>query len=173
MKTYSFDEILNESGPQVRDAIENRYRELLASFPLSALRVDCGLSQSDVAGVLDISQAAVSKMESRSDMLLSTVYRYVEALRGEVRVSVSIDDREYLIQPSKSRSASFFLQKEKHVSPAASFRPQKSLESGAAHGGPYRGLWNMLSAPKSDEINDSHYGMACANDSLYAGPMAA
>lgn len=173
MKTYSFDEILNERGPQARNAVESRYQELLASFPLSALRADSGLSQSDVADALKISQAAVSKMESRSDMLLSTVYRYVEALLGEVRVTVSIADRDYLIQPSKIRKASFFLQKEKRVSPAASFPVQKTSESGAIHGRPYRDLWNSLSAPNFDEMNDSHYELACANDSLYSDLMAA
>ena len=165
MKTYDFDEILVLRSPATQAAIESRYQELLSAFPLSALRAGCGLSQSDVGAALKISQAAVSKMEARSDMLLSTFFRYVAAINGQLRVSVSVGDSEYLIEPSKVDRNIFVLQKEERFSPASLFPAAKDSAKQFAHLKPE--CWAPQSSSFRDVLGESLPGTA-ANDCSYS-----
>jgi len=72
-----------------RRKIETRYRELVTEVEdLKSLRKELGLSQEKIAAALDKSQAAVSKIENGSDMLLSTIRTYVEALGYELDLVV-------------------------------------------------------------------------------------
>lgn len=77
---YDLDEILASQPQAAQQAIDQRYRELMSAFPLAELRGACALSQKEMAQILDVSQAAVSKLEARGDMRLSTLFRYVRAL---------------------------------------------------------------------------------------------
>ena len=59
---------------------------------LRHLREARALTQSTVAELLDMDQSEVSRLEHRSDMLLSTLKRYVHATGGEMHVVVSYPD---------------------------------------------------------------------------------
>lgn len=109
MSARNFDDLLAARGPEVVEAVERRFRELLEEIPLAAMRVGSDLSQADVASSLGISQAAVSKLESRGDMLLSTFYRYVLALGGSPRVHALVGDRCYSLEPTTESCKSFVL----------------------------------------------------------------
>jgi hypothetical protein len=74
-----------------------RYDAVLAEIngrqaTLRRLREARALTQSTVAGLLDMDQSEVSRLERRSDMLLSTLKRFVEATGGELHVIVSYPD---------------------------------------------------------------------------------
>ncbi|MBZ9669814.1 helix-turn-helix domain-containing protein [Mesorhizobium sp. ES1-3] len=56
------------------------------SVDLRRLRLLSGLTQEEMAGRLNVQQAAVSKMEKGGEVYLSTVKRYVEALGASLRV---------------------------------------------------------------------------------------
>jgi hypothetical protein len=64
-------------------------------FSLSTLRGAVGLTQAEVAEKANISQSEVSRAEQRSDCLFSTLSRYARALDGELKISISIDGRDY------------------------------------------------------------------------------
>lgn len=66
-----------------------------------------------MAGRLGTSQAAVSKMEARSDMLLSSVFRYVSALGGEVHLSVRLNEEEFQFVPEDDDGLTFKLHRER------------------------------------------------------------
>lgn len=59
---------------------------LRAEMALTDLRQARRLTQEDIAGTLGNRQAAVSKIERRADMHVSTLRRYVEALGGELEI---------------------------------------------------------------------------------------
>jgi len=61
-------------------------RKMLAEMALSELRKSLDVSQEDLAKLLKVSQASVSKMESRSDLHLSSIAAYIEALGGELEL---------------------------------------------------------------------------------------
>ena len=66
---------------QARLAAETR--RLIDEMPLQELRRALDLTQQQVAAALGINQVAVSKMEGQTDMYVSTLRRFVEAMGGE------------------------------------------------------------------------------------------
>jgi transcriptional regulator with XRE-family HTH domain len=57
------------------------------ALALSEIREHRGLTQVDVARVMQTSQASVSKLERREDLYLSTLRGFVEALGGKLELS--------------------------------------------------------------------------------------
>lgn len=72
---------------------------MLVQLQLSELRQARMKTQVEVAQAMDTQQAAVSKLERREDMYLSTLREYVEALGGELKLVASFPDAEIQIQP--------------------------------------------------------------------------
>jgi predicted transcriptional regulator/DNA-binding XRE family transcriptional regulator len=56
---------------------------------LKALRERVGLSQAEMAGRLNVGQSAISKIEHRGDVQISSLQRYVEALGARLRIDAS------------------------------------------------------------------------------------
>jgi transcriptional regulator with XRE-family HTH domain len=65
---------------------------------LRELRQAARLSQEAVAERLGVGQAAVSKVEHRTDVSLSTLRDYVEALGGHLEVRARVGDEEFVLQ---------------------------------------------------------------------------
>lgn len=59
---------------------------------LRHLRQARALTQSTVAELLDMDQSEISRLERRTDMLLSTLKRFVHATGGEMHIVVSYPD---------------------------------------------------------------------------------
>lgn len=83
-------EILRD--PERRARIEAETVAILAANRLARLRERAGLTQTDVARILGITQSRVSRLERAEDLNLSTLERYVAALGGELRVDARIGD---------------------------------------------------------------------------------
>ncbi len=64
---------------------------------LRDIRKRAGLTQADLAGRLGIGQGALSRLERRSDILVSTLRDYIQALGGTLRVDAYFDDPSALI----------------------------------------------------------------------------
>ena len=70
-----------------RAKIEARARELVAEeMSLQDLRKAIGKTQTAVAKRLKVGQHAVSKLEARSDMYISTLRGFVKAMGGELEL---------------------------------------------------------------------------------------
>ena len=81
-----FSELVAKMSPESRARSDALYRQLLAEMPLQELRRALDLTQQQVAATLGINQVAVSKMEGQTDMYVSTLRRFVEAMGGELRI---------------------------------------------------------------------------------------
>jgi DNA-binding XRE family transcriptional regulator len=69
--------------------IDSRYEEMRARYlTLQALRKAHNTTQKALAVKLNIKQENVSRIEKRSDLLLSTLKVYVEAMGGELQLVV-------------------------------------------------------------------------------------
>ena len=64
---------------------------------LRQLRQACRLTQQKVAKSLRIGQEGVSKIERRSDLLISTLRDYVQAMGGQLSLVVEFPDREPVV----------------------------------------------------------------------------
>ena len=92
--TIKLDEFLAELPVVERAAIAARGAELIAEEAgLRDLRVARRRSQKQIAKRLGINQAAVSKMERRTDMYVSTLRDLVRALGGELEIIAEFPDR--------------------------------------------------------------------------------
>lgn len=102
-----------EKMPKVRQyRIAARYRVLKDEVEsLQALRKAAGKAQNEIASTLKISQPSVSKIEKQTDMYLSTLRNYVEAVGGDLELVVHFPKQE----PLHLRGLGEILQTEKEA----------------------------------------------------------
>ncbi len=85
MAPVNVKDVIAALPPERRAAIARRAAELKAEVrSLMDLRKAMALTQAELARKLDISQESVSRLEKRSDMLISTLTKHVEKLGGEL-----------------------------------------------------------------------------------------
>jgi len=82
---------------EVKPRAKARYDAVLGEInarqaTLRRLREARALTQSTVAELLEMDQSEVSRLEYRSDMLLSTLKRFVQATGGELHLVVRYPD---------------------------------------------------------------------------------
>ena len=81
------DEVLARLPPDEREAVAVRTAELVArEMSLRDLRKALGKTQAAMADRLGIKQENVSRIEQRSDMLLSTLNNYLRGMGGRLRL---------------------------------------------------------------------------------------
>ena len=81
-----FSALVAKMSPESRARSDALYRQLRAEMPLQELRRALDLTQQQVAASLGINQVAISKMEGQTDMYVSTLRRFVEAMGGELHI---------------------------------------------------------------------------------------
>jgi transcriptional regulator with XRE-family HTH domain len=84
------DHLLEQLPARRRAAIEARAGELAT---LKDLRQAVAQTQQDLAAALGVGQDTISRLEKRSDMLLSTLRRYVEAMGGTLELVAQFPNR--------------------------------------------------------------------------------
>jgi len=60
--------------------------KLMAEMPLNELRVAKQMSQDTIAKILNKKQANISRLEKNTDMYISTLKRYIEAMGGSLEI---------------------------------------------------------------------------------------
>jgi DNA-binding XRE family transcriptional regulator len=92
-----------------RDAIEKRAAKIseeMVQASLQELRKAADKTQAQIAAAMGLAQNAISQIESRPDMLLSTLNRYVDAVGGRVMVVVELrDGKRFQIRKDAPTSA--------------------------------------------------------------------
>ena len=79
--------------PERQKRIKARAKEILAEeMSLRALRQARQMTQVNLAEQLDIKQENVSRIEKRTDLLLSTLTKYVEGMGGKLRLVAEFPD---------------------------------------------------------------------------------
>ena len=82
--TRKFSDLTGKMSAQDRAEIQALSTKLLADLPLEQLRSARSLTQTNMAQILGVNQSAISKIEKRTDMYLSTLRSYVEAMGGSL-----------------------------------------------------------------------------------------
>lgn len=93
-KFVTLDEMIARLPVDQQAYLKRRSAELISEVEtLQQMRKARALTQKKLAKKLGIAQVAVSRMESRSDLLLSTLRSYVEAMGGTLDLVVRFPDR--------------------------------------------------------------------------------
>ncbi len=89
------DDKIKKLRPLQRKKVETRAAELIAEeMTLRELRHARKLTQVRMAKKLGITQDSVSRLEQRSDLLLSTLRKTIEAMGGNLSLVAQFPDRE-------------------------------------------------------------------------------
>ena len=87
--------MINALPPDQQQDVETQAKCLIEEeMTLRDLRKAHELTQERMAEALHISQDGVSRIEKRSDFLLSTLRSYVEAMGGKLRLVAEFPDRK-------------------------------------------------------------------------------
>ncbi len=85
--TRSLDDFMQTFTPAEQAGIKARGAELIAQeLTLRSLRQAHDLTQERMAALLGVKQENVSRLERRTDLLLSTMASYIEAMGGKLKL---------------------------------------------------------------------------------------
>src|SRR5271165_25073 len=87
MMPRNFRELEAKMSPEARARAEAKAKKMLAEMPLDELREARAMTQLHLAKILGVNQAAVSKLERRTDMYVSTLQDFVRAMGGELKIT--------------------------------------------------------------------------------------
>jgi DNA-binding XRE family transcriptional regulator len=112
MMATPFQDLLKELPEAEQQAIAAGTRQLIDEYlTLQDLRKARALTQERMAEMLGINQESISRLEKRSDLLLSTLSSYVTAMGGRLQLVAEFPDRPpssfpglaWLMTPRRSR----------------------------------------------------------------------
>jgi predicted transcriptional regulator len=90
-------ELTKNFTPERRARVASKAAALEEAMTLEELRKARSFSQEEVAEALAVGQPAVAKLEKRSDMHVSNLRRYVEALGGRLEITAHFEDATVVI----------------------------------------------------------------------------
>lgn len=82
----NFNELKSKMDPEHAARAQARAKDMMAEMLLAEIRKQTGLTQEELADSLGIKQPSLSKLESSSDMQISTLHRLIEALGGSLEL---------------------------------------------------------------------------------------
>jgi len=94
-----FSQLRSAMTPEAQSRAAARAEAMLLEMRLQDLRKSRNVTQVEVANAMSVEQAAVSKLERREDMYVSTLREYVKALGGELKLVASFPDAEIQVHP--------------------------------------------------------------------------
>ena len=101
-------ELRDKVAPAWRERSGEGAQNLIAGPCLRELREARQISQEELAARLERTQSAISQIEKRGDLLLSTFTQYVEATDGEfVHFTVGFPEGEVQVAPFKAKREDF------------------------------------------------------------------
>ena len=86
----NLDDVMAALPTERRERVDKRAMELAT---LKDLRIAARQTQEDLAAALGVGQDTISRLERRSDMLLSTLRHYVESMGGKLELVAHFPDR--------------------------------------------------------------------------------
>lgn len=72
---------------------------------LDELREARKLTQTQLAGTLNVDQGSISKMERRTDMYISTLRNFIQAMGGELHIRADFPDGSVEIDQFEEKEA--------------------------------------------------------------------
>lgn len=88
----NFNTLREKMSPTARNrssALAARYR---AEMPLDELREAREMTQQHLARLLKVNQSAISKMERRADVYVSTLQTVIQAMGGKLKITASFPE---------------------------------------------------------------------------------
>jgi transcriptional regulator with XRE-family HTH domain len=82
-----FKELESKMSPESIARSNEKAKTLRTEMALNELRAAMDITQEHLAGLLRVNQAAISKLERRTDMYVSTLADFIRAMGGELEIN--------------------------------------------------------------------------------------
>jgi transcriptional regulator with XRE-family HTH domain len=92
-----FKQLKKKMSAEAQERAQIKTQVMATDMALAELRQAFNLSQEEMANVMKLKQPAISKIEKNTDMFISTLRRYIEAMGGELNITARFDDQEIRI----------------------------------------------------------------------------
>jgi|TARA_B110000263_G_scaffold142569_1_gene123785 predicted transcriptional regulator len=92
-----FRELKDKMSEESQERASIKANVMLQELALAELRRALELSQDDIATQMKLKQPAISKLEKSTDMYLSTLRRYIEAMGGTLEIKARFHNSEVTI----------------------------------------------------------------------------
>ena len=90
----TIDDFIAALPKERQKQIDARYKEMDAEYmALQELRKAMEFTQEQIADELNMDQGNLSKLEKRTDLMLSTLRRYIEAMGGTLKLVAEFPER--------------------------------------------------------------------------------
>jgi hypothetical protein len=83
---HSFAELRARMSPKAQAMAAAEALRLGEEMDLAEVRHAVRLSQEEIAAILHVTQGSIAKIEKRTDMYVSTLRRFIEAMGGELEI---------------------------------------------------------------------------------------
>lgn len=94
----SFKNLRDKMSPESKNLSAEIARNLSEEIRLTELRNALGINQEELGELLNKKQAAISRLERRSDMHISTLREFIKALGGKLEIIATFPDASYHIK---------------------------------------------------------------------------
>lgn len=98
-----FSELRARMSPDSQARAAARAEAMLLEMKLQELRKARSITQIEVARSMSVEQAAISRLERREDMYVSTLRDYIRALGGELKLVASFPDADIQVHPFEAQ----------------------------------------------------------------------
>ncbi len=95
---HKWRDIRKTLSPEAEARIKEWVEAEVAKMPIAEVRQARQMTQVRLAEILGVNQGAISKLERRSDMYLSTLRSYIEAMGGNLEIRAVFPDGEIMIE---------------------------------------------------------------------------
>jgi len=92
-----FHELRQAMSPDAQARAHGKAIALKAQLPLAELRQARHYSQEQLAAEMSVQQPAVAKLEKKTDMYISTLRRFIEAMGGQLEIRAHFPDGDVTI----------------------------------------------------------------------------
>lgn len=93
-----FSALRSKMSPEAQQRSRAKTQEMIRGLALDELRAARQLTQKQLAESLHVNQAAISKLERRADMYLSTLRNVIAAMGGKLEIYASFPDGRVAIE---------------------------------------------------------------------------
>src|SRR5438477_1177256 len=100
----NFKALMEKMPAEARARAEAKARAMITALPLDELREARQMTQMHLAKILGVRQSAISKMERRADMYVSTLSDFIEALGGQLEIRAIFQDGAVKIEKFGERA---------------------------------------------------------------------
>jgi hypothetical protein len=92
-----FKDLQAKMAPEARARSEAKAQRMIQEMALNELRAARALTQEHLSTLLGVKQSAVSKLERRADMYVSTLRQFIQAMGGVLEIRAVFPDRDVRI----------------------------------------------------------------------------